>query len=48
MQAAKYLGVPVWDLAERPVYWQRIAQEAMSAEAAAEKARSEEANRKAK
>lgn len=38
--------MPVWDLAERPIYWQRIAQEAMAAEAAAQKAKNDDAEKK--
>jgi len=32
MRAARYLGVAPWDLYEQPVYWQRWAIEAESAE----------------
>lgn len=39
IQSAKYLRVAVWELAERPVYWHHIAQEAMAAEEAARKAK---------
>lgn len=37
LQAARYLRVPPWDLAERPVWWQEIALAAQAAEAAASK-----------
>jgi hypothetical protein len=36
IQAAKYLGVPPWDLADRPMAWQEWAVAARNAEAAAE------------
>lgn len=39
LRAAKYLGVPPWDLLDRPVWWQEIALAAESAETAAEKHR---------
>jgi len=35
IQAAKYLGVPVWDLLERGVAWIGYALAAMSAESSA-------------
>ena len=36
LRAAKYLGVPPWELMDRPVWWQRIALAAEEAEHAAE------------
>lgn len=36
IRAAKYLGVPPWDLISRSVYWLQAAEAAASAEAAAE------------
>lgn len=36
LKAAKYLGVPPWDLLERPVWWQEVALAAEAAEHAAE------------
>ena len=33
LQAARYLRVPPWDLAVRPVWWTRVALTAMDAEA---------------
>lgn len=39
ISAAKYLGVPPWDLARRPVWWMNIALAAQSAESAASKQR---------
>lgn len=48
IQAAKYLGVAPWDLAQRPVWWMNIAVAAQNAEHAAEQARKrKEANRSA-
>jgi hypothetical protein len=32
LQAARYLRVPPWDLAKKPVWWMRIALAAQSAE----------------
>lgn len=40
VQAAKYLGVAPWDLAERPQWWTNLALTFSSAEAQAEKQRS--------
>jgi len=37
IQAARYLGVPPWDLARKPVWWMRVALAAQSAENAAGK-----------
>lgn len=39
LRAAKYLGVPPWDLAERPVWWREVALAAEAAEATASKSR---------
>jgi hypothetical protein len=33
IQASRYLGVPPWELARRPVWWMRIALAAQDAEA---------------
>ena len=38
--AAKYLQVPPWELADRPVFWPEIALAAQKAEADAERMRS--------
>lgn len=35
--AARYLGVPPWDLAQKPLWWMNIALAAQSAENAARK-----------
>lgn len=35
LRAARYLGVPPWDLVQQPVWWQEIALAAEAAEAAA-------------
>jgi hypothetical protein len=32
IQAARYLGVPPWDLADKPVWWMRVALAAQSVE----------------
>lgn len=32
-QAAKYLNVPVWELAEQPYFWMQVAITCMNAEA---------------
>jgi len=40
IQAAKYLNVPPWDLAEQPVMWKRAALMAMEVEAAEQQRRS--------
>jgi len=37
VQAAKYLQVPPWELAERPVWWVSVALESLSAENAAQR-----------
>ena len=37
LQAARYLRVAPWDLAEKPIWWTRIALAAMSAEAREQK-----------
>lgn len=36
IKAAKYLGVPPWELSAQPVAWQRFAESAMNAEAHAQ------------
>jgi hypothetical protein len=36
IKAARYLGVPPWDLARKPVWWMQIALAAESAENAAQ------------
>lgn len=45
LQAAKYLGVAPWDLAQRPVWWTEIALAARGAESYA---RAQQQKRKAK
>lgn len=40
MQAARYLKVTPWDLAEQPIYWLHVAESASQAEAAQAKAQS--------
>jgi hypothetical protein len=48
LTAAKYLGVPPWDLAEKPVWWMNIALGAKRAEESAKQAHQRrEANRSA-
>lgn len=37
VQAAKYLGVPPWELAKQPVWWMNVALAAQSAESSAGK-----------
>lgn len=32
IQNAKYLGVPPWELAAQPTFWQSVAQECQAAE----------------
>ena len=32
IQAARYLGVPPWDLATKPIWWMNVALSAQSAE----------------
>lgn len=39
VKAAKYLGVPPWELAQQPMAWVRMAEESQSAEAHAEAVR---------
>lgn len=39
LQAARYLRVPPWDLADRPQWWTNIALAAQDAEAGAQKDR---------
>lgn len=36
LKASQYLGVPPWELAEQPMAWVRMAEEAQAAEAHAE------------
>ena len=36
MRAARYIGVPAWELEERPLYWYKLALACESAEAEAE------------
>lgn len=37
VQAARYLKVPPWDLAQQPIYWVNIAEAASQAEAEQQK-----------
>ena len=46
--AAKFLGVPPWELLEQPIYWKRWALEAASAEGGARQNKEAASNRKAK
>ena len=46
IRAAKYLGVPPWDLAAKPLWWLEIALAAESAEAAAASHKRARAERK--
>lgn len=39
IRAARYLGVPPWELADQPIFWMRVALAVEGAEAEAEKAR---------
>ena len=39
IKAAKYLGVPPWELSGKPVAWQAMAEAAMEAEAHADQQR---------
>jgi hypothetical protein len=48
IKAAKYLGVPAWELLDRPVTWQQYALEAEAAENRAQTKAQERANRKNK
>lgn len=45
--AARYLGVPPWELAERPFSWVQMAEAANDAEARAEKQREKNAEAQA-
>lgn len=48
MRAAKWLGVPPWELAEKPVWWMQWAVLAMGAENRAEKTLNERAAKRSK
>lgn len=48
LKAAQYLKVAPWELAERPVWWLQMAEEAMSAEAKDQKRRENESKHKSK
>lgn len=47
LRAAKYLGVPPWDLLEKPKAWVALALDAESAEAYAEEQHTNRAQRRA-
>jgi len=46
VKAAQYLKVPPWELAERPLYWLLVAEEASQADALAEKIERDKSARK--
>ncbi len=47
-RAARYLGVPPWELAQQPVWWMRLALTFEAAEAGAERDKEKSRSRKAK
>ncbi len=48
IKAAKYLGVPPWELAERPTYWQEWANDSQSLDNEVEKEQEKRAEKNRK
>ena len=46
IQAARYLGVPPWELARQPAYWQQMALTAQAAEVEAARYEAQRAERR--
>ncbi len=46
IKAARYLGVPPWELVDRPAYWLHVALAAQGAEVSAEQRKSPKSSKK--